>query len=450
MGPDDRTSPSPPVIECLCVHGIGVRGTETGHTARVVADCVQRGVHEAGGRFTTLSDADAGRAEARAEVRARIQLAEHDVVVRFHDLAWHHLVESPRLRDVFWWALRIAPLTPMIVAAAWSQDRAVEDRIRPRAWHRIDQVMSTCLVLIAGLVALLAVVPVGLVSGLIAIPVAPVRERLRRILVEVLGDAWLYRSNHFEAEVIPHLVGRARSLAQDGGWICLIGHSQGGEIARRISLSQVPAACVAVGTGEAPLGMLRTLGSNPLAWILYWAFYAAFPAFFVWMAREAFAVIDAIVAAVSTPMAGFSPAAHTSAVVPALFFVLLAALIGSTVRRPADLGQRADCLNVQVKSLLDPISYGSSNSGDVLRFQPPSGRAANLLEHTQYFTSVHTGLFLAETLLGSQAVPAARRWCAARFTWWLRLLGALATALLVGILWMVGSWQLDIVLAWLG
>lgn len=449
MGPDDRSTPSQPVIDCLCVHGIGVRGSEPGHTARVVADCVQRGVHEAGGRYTELPGADVEGTEPRAAVRARLQLAQHDVVVRFHDLAWHHLVDSPRLRDVFWWALRIAPLTPMIVAAAWYQDRAVEDRVRPRAWHRIDQVMSSCLVLIAGLVALLIIVPVGVMAGLLAIPVARIRERLRRILVEVLGDAWLYRSNRFEAEVIPHLVERAASVSQQGGTLCLIGHSQGGEIARRVSLEHEPAACVAVGTGEAPLGMLRTLGSNPVAWVLYWAFYAAFPAFFVWMAREIFAVVDAVVDAASLQTVAFAPAAHASAVVPALFFVLLTVLIGSTVRRPADLGRRADCLNVQVKSVLDPISYGSSNAGDVLRFQPPSGRAANLLEHTQYFTTVHTGLFLTETLLGSTAVPAARQWCAARFTWWLRLLGALATAALIGILWAVGSWQLALVQSWL-
>lgn len=452
MRPDDPGVAELPMIECLCVHGIGVRGAPPGQTARVVAECLERGVVESHGSFTLLSDpTEAGSVPRReASVRARVQLAEHDVVVRFHDLSWHHLIDSPALRDVFWWALRVAPLMPMIVSAAWYQDRAVEERIRSRSWRRIDQIMSTCLVLVASLVALLALIPVGLLAGLLAVPLRPVRERLRRILVEVLGDAWLYRTNRFEDTVIPHLAEQTQRISEVGGTLCLVGHSQGGEIARRISLLHTPDACVAVGTGEAPLGMLRTLGSNPFAWIWYWLFYAAFPAFFVWMAREFSRLIDAMMSAVSGAAAAFSPTEHASALVPVVFFALLATLVGLTVRRPADLGQRAPCLNVQVKSLLDPISYGSSNSRDVLRFQPASGRAANLLEHTQYFFTVHTGLFLAESLFGSQAVPAARHWCAARFSWWLRMLGAAATTLLIGVLWVVGSWQLDVVAAWLG
>lgn len=443
MTPDDAETRLP-IIECLCVHGIGVRGTEPGHTAHAVATCLERGVVEAQGQFTRLPAAEVPDG---ASVRARVQLADHDVVVRFHDLAWHHLIGSPSLREVFWWALRVAPLMPIIVATAWYQDRAVEDRIRSRGWHRIDQIMSTCLVLVSALAALLVLIPVGLIAGILSAPLPRVRERLRRILVEVLGDAWLYRSNRFEDTVIPHLVDRAQKISAQGGTLCMVGHSQGGEIARRMSLLHAPEACVAVGTGEAPLGMLRTLGSNPFAWMWYWLFYAVFPAFFVWMGREMFGVIDAAVTAMVVPAVTFSPTAHASALIPMVFFILVTTLIGLTVRRPADLGQRAQCLNVQVKSLFDPISYGSSNSRDVLRFQPPSGRAANLMEHTQYFSTIHTGLFLAEALFGSRAVPGARRWCAARFTWWLRLLGAVATTLLVGALWLVGAFQLDLIVA---
>lgn len=170
---------------------------------------------------------------------------------------------------------------PVIVAAAWYQDRIVEDRIRSRGWPRIDQVMSTCLVLVAALVALLALIPAGLFAGLFAVPLPRVRERLRRILVAVLGDAWLYRSNRFEDTVVPHLVDRAQKVSAQGGTLCMVGHSQGREIARRMSLLHAPETCVAVGAGEAPLGMLRTLGSNPFAWMWYWLFFAVFPAFFV-------------------------------------------------------------------------------------------------------------------------------------------------------------------------
>lgn len=212
-----------------------------------------------------------------------------------------------------------------------------------------------------------------------------------------------------------------------------------------MSLLHAPETCVAMGTGEAPLGMLGTLGSIPFAWMWYWLFFAVFPAFFVWMARDVFGVIDAAVTAMVVPTVTFSPTAHAFALIPMVFFILLAALISPTVRWRADLGQRAPCLNVQVKSVFDPISYGSSNFRDVLRFPPPRDRAGNLVEHTQYFSTMHTGLFLAEALLGSGAVPGARRWCAARSSWWLRLLGSVATTLLVGAPWWVGAFRLNLI-----
>lgn len=160
------------------------------------------------------------------------------------------------------------------------------------------------------------------------------------------------------------------------------------------------------------------------------------------MAREVVGVIDAAVTAMVVPTVTFSPTAHASALIPMVFFILLAALISPTVRWRADLGQRAQYLNVQAKSVFDPISYDSSNSRDVLRFPPPRDRAANLVEHTQYFSTMHTGLFLAEALFGSGAVPGARRWCATRSSWWLRLLCSVATTLLVGAPWWVALFDL--------
>lgn len=454
-----------PVVGCICIHGIGNRRKSPGHTVRHVAEAVRRGIEKTGGSFHPLPVP----AVDRLMHRALVDLSDEQMVLDFYDGRWHESIPSPPLRTVFWWSLRIAPLLPMLLASAWLSDRDVEDGGNSANLALADKLLSSCLVLVTTACLLLLLIPLGLIAAVLAVPSQRIRIALYRVLVEVLGDAWLYRSDQLDARVLPKLTDVTSDVARMSDEFVLIGHSQGGEIARRVSLEHTPLSCVAVGTGEAPLGVLRVLRANPLSWILYWVFFGAYPALLVWSMRGVGILVQDFLSTMGNLLeellisirtgqppsldgvSSFAPfAGLVQQFLPLVVLVLFVVTIGLATRRPKDLGQRADCENFQIKSLLDPVSYGSSDNKDILRFQPRSGILWSLAEHVHYFETTHTGVFLTEAIFGSEAVPAGRKWAAARISWLTRVLGLLATTIFLVVTWWLGSWQIDFIRAWIG
>src|SRR5699024_799242 len=127
---------------------------------------------------------------------------------------------------------------------------------------------------------------------LVVVSVVPAwRHRVRMIIVDVLGDAWLYRSKELDQVVLPSLQRLVRTALQNVDRVVLLGHSQGAELTRRVGLRLARQTdddetahresfrFVWVGSGENQLNTVRALARSRWLPLVLWPYLLAWPVF---------------------------------------------------------------------------------------------------------------------------------------------------------------------------
>ncbi|WP_159501245.1 hypothetical protein [Microbacterium sp. 18062] len=413
-----------PTYAMVCVHGIGRQ--ERGQTAREVAHAFALGAAELAGKCTfsaTTDDVDT--------VRAHVVLPHHppfDVV--FHDAWWDARVEPAASRRTLGWMLRVAPFVLAATVALWVYDigEAFPDR------RRLGEARRTLLACVAIALCLVAA-PLALALAVLLLPFVLVRRRARRRIGEIIGvwfgDAWSYRSDLLDGSAIAYVLEVMRGARENADATVLVGHSQGAELCRRVALLEPPEGCVWVGSGEAQLGMLRTLRHSPLLPLVLWAHALVASATFgilvasgwrllstasiaLWETGQRLveaartgspvAVSDAVVAAEAASDALFRAAFEFLPGGLALVAVLSVTLVlvSLTRRWPEDIPRQPECEVMVVKSLLDPVCLGPVKPGSPVRYVPAAPLRRWHLEHIRYFEKAHTGVALIEALIGTE------------------------------------------------
>ncbi|MDS2171374.1 hypothetical protein Q7C18_01510 [Nesterenkonia sp. CL21] len=326
----------------VCVHGIGVH--ESGHLAAQTHDSARRGAEAAGGTLTDLP-VDAA-APAELSHRARVELPGREpFIAEFHDGWWDSGTRAPHFWAVLMWLLEVAPFALISGVGGWCGDRWREagDGARPQtvagplrtAGRRVGALVTSA--------AMLAAVPPAALVLLVLLPLAGLipawRRRLRPLMVEVIGDAWLYRSAALDETVLPRLRRIVEEASARADRVVLVGHSQGAELSRRVALQTTAAGCVWLGSGEHQLNTVRIVAASGWPTLLVWPAVLAWPA-----------LVHLVI----------SRSGDVVALVVALLYLLITASVVRWVRRrPDDVGQVPQSRIWHVKSLLDPVSWGT-------------------------------------------------------------------------------------------
>ncbi|RKT36077.1 hypothetical protein DEU34_0583 [Microbacterium sp. AG1240] len=438
-------------VVLLCIHGIGRQ--RQGETAADVARAVALGAESIKARFESLDDGD----DDHTGPRLRFTLDDgQTVTLRFHDGWWDEQVVAPAMRVPLWWALRVTPFVLWNTAALWAFDLDELQSRRFGAGHAARVLLPFLAMVACFFLAPLAIV-VALVALVLSWPVPAVRRGIRRVLVDWLGDAWSYRSNLLDESVVQRLTDAATDAASDGATVMLVGHSQGGEIGRRVALDAPVASSVWVGSGESQLSALRVLQRS--RWLPPVLVLAAvlFPPLFALVASRGW---DLVRGAVGLPFVllcatgaddldgawAFVGTALGSAALDLLVvgvIVALAALIARAARPPADLLQQPAGQVMVVKSLLDPVCLGPNAGEALVRYVPLSRPREWLLEHVRYFDKKETGLAVLEAVFGSAALPSEPY--APRVAPWVYAVAAVAAIVSVAGQWWLGSAMLAVV-----
>ncbi|GAA1171485.1 hypothetical protein [Nesterenkonia xinjiangensis] len=465
------TTPQISTTAYVCVHGIGVH--DSGDLAEQTRDAVRRGAEAAGGSLTDLPVDSAAPAELTH--RARVEVPGHEpYLAEFHDGWWDSGLRTPRFWVVLLWLLEIAPFALISGAGGWCGDRwrEAEDGVGAvgRAGRRLAALLTSA--------AMLAAVPLVVLVLLIGLPLAglvpPWRRGLHHVLVEVVGDVWLYRSAALDDTVLPRLRRLVEAAAARADRVTLVGHSQGAELSRRVALRTAPERCVWVGSGEHQLSTLRVVAASAWLPLVVWPFVLAWPAFLHLALTRG---LDAVAEAGRGPgvsVHGAGGVLLSGAAVVVLAAVLYGALTAAVVRwlrrRPDDVGQVPQSRIWHVKSLLDPISWGTvfptriqaedreqcspdsglgeGDDGDTrrgqvcVRYVPPHPEGPWWAEHVTYFSRPATGAVILEAGLArpEPVLPGT----VARVPPWLVTAAPVAGA---GLLWMthlLGEWQIQL------
>lgn len=350
----------------VCVHGIGVH--DSGDLARQTRDAVRLGAESAGGTLTDLAVDSAAPAELTH--RARVEVPGHEpYIAEFHDGWWDAGIRAPHFWVVLLWLLEIAPFALISGAGGWCGDRWREAADGAGAASRAGRRLAALLTTAVMLAAVPLILPVLLVVLPLAGLIPPWRRRLHHLLVEVVGDAWLYRSAALDDTVLPRLGRLVEAAAARADRVTLVGHSQGAELSRRVALRTAPERCVWVGSGEHQLSTLRVVAAAGWLPLLVWPIVLAWPmVLHLALTRGREAVVEAgRTVGVTVPEAGDAGLLGGQLLAGAAAFVLATALYGALTaaavrwvrRRPADVGQVPQSRIWHVKSLLDPICWGT-------------------------------------------------------------------------------------------
>ncbi|MDQ1218286.1 hypothetical protein [Microbacterium arborescens] len=417
---------SPPDVVMICIHGIG-RQLE-GQTAREVARSIRLGSDRLG--FTT-EDAAHGPDEA-----ARLVIQDDTsgrVTLGIVDAWWDQRVRPPETRRTLAWLLRVAPFTVWVVASAWGY----EANSFASAKYSNHAIRRTALQLTSLLVFLIGA-PLFLTITLLAMVTLWPFKRPRRAIKHLVdvwgGDAWSYRSDLLDVEVIGPVVEHIRKMRGRGIPVVLVGHSQGAEIARRASIDEPVEACVRVGSGELVLGFLRTMRVSKWAPYVLWTHIVTSILLLLLALSCAWRALAAMLEAAATMIGAISPfpsdinalrefnrswASSLDVVATALidagfdslwisFAIAISSLAAGfllrlVARPPADLRTSSQESNVMlVKSLWDPVCPGPYAPEALVRYVP--AKLPLWREHVSYFEKAETGLALLESIIGSEAV----------------------------------------------
>lgn len=447
----------------LCVHGIGVH--DSGALVDEVVGSVRRGAESLGGELR----------EAPADPAARSELAHRAVVevpgqqpfhAEFYDGWWARRVQPPRFWAVMLWVLRVTPFVLLNTGSLWLADRMSEQS------DRRDRVTLSAL-LPAGL--FLALTPLAVVLLPVVLVVSAVvprwRDQVKRIVVDVIGDAWLYRSQELDTTVLPHLRTLAQDLRRRADCVVLVGHSQGAELTRRVGLllesgdslnrggeleavegsAEDSYRFVWIGSGENQLNTVRTLARSRFLPLVFWPYLALWPVFVYGAATRLMAF--------PSDISEFGRTREWGPIVISMawdlgFLLAFVCYIGAgvlltrwTARPPRDAGKLPAGLGWYVQSVLDPVSYGSAavraSAQDPravkIRYVPTSGGRRWWREHVTYFDKPETGHVLIESGLARPQRLAPR--VVPQIPWWLLLVSGAASALVLVGGYYVGRWQ---------
>lgn len=441
----------------VSVHGVGVH--DSGDLARETFDAVGRGADVVGGSVEVLGVPD----DAPVELvhRAQVNIPDHEpFIAEFYDGWWDARARRPSFWVVLLWLLDVVPFALLSAVGGWFSDR----------WREACRRSSGHVVALLTTGVLLALTP--LVAGLllVGLPLAGLvpawRSRLHPVMVEILGDVWLYRSDELDEEVIPHLC-RIVHLAQGrADRVTLVGHSQGAELSRRVALLTAPRRCVWVGSGEHQLNTVRMLATTRWLPLVVWPLVLAWPVFVHQVIHWAAGGLDAD----SGPLnAAWVTVRMLFVVASMAFYGLVAAQVVRWLQRvPDDVGRVPPSRIWHVKSLLDPVSYGTIFPSQIadepplpespepevpqqevpergrvwVRYVPAHAEEPWWREHVSYFSRPSTGAVLLEAGL-DDPTPLWPKNPPRVPLWWVMLAPATTLALIL-CAYLVGRWQLGL------
>lgn len=413
--PDGTTPRDPdhlPVLTVLAVHGIGTQ--KEGQTANLVAEALLAACSREGIAYQEIPvPADTGYRVERAMIVDLVDAGP--IVLEFVDGWWDEHVTAPPARTVAFWALRVAPLALFSAVGGWLMDLTYVDELRGR-----KKLLPMDFLGMIGILAL----PLVALSALMTLSIWTSAQRLRpgsfprvtRVLEHVLGDAWLYRSDLLDDEVLPDMRSILDKAARRTNGAMLIGHSQGAEITRRLMGAESVLGCVWIGGAELPLTVVRTLRRSPWLPVAMWGYlgasYACISVVIAvtvsWVGETVAGIVRTIpTVATANPEVVLSLWEETLStmlaasvreltMVPVYIVVLIVwtILLRATARHPADTLERHEKASVMVKSLLDPVSAGIMRESTTVRFVP----ARDWRDHVTYFDRPETGTALLEAL----------------------------------------------------
>lgn len=477
---DQATGGAPEVIKCglVCVHGVGNAGTGHGHMPRNVAAAVAEGVSKSGGTYNELpknSAVDSSKASYLPVTRALIELpGVVPIEIEFNDGSWHRDTTEPEFRKVILWAFKVMPLFPYALAGFWSSDRASETRNDSLSF---GATIGTLLILLLGLLTIPIVAALLVVGSFASLMSKTIKSLVNRVVVQVLGDAYLYMSGELDGRedgsIVSGLTHLTKSVAKRNDCTFLVGHSQGGEICRRISLIENVDGCAYIGSGEAPLSMLRIFRSAPMLPIILALLFIPFPALFakaieaMWLSTVTFMVgilrdaIDLIEnlgtghqIAVSDPFEAFLeilPYTAQEALWLTVFLgwsVATGLIVRSVTRRPDDLQQTSAAETMYIRSPVDPVSFGSLADVEIRRYVPISPARPRIpslaKEHVTYFSKWQTGAFILELIVGTELLDMRRYELPKRFPFWVWVVATCSAGLLAFAAYGLGQAELSV------
>lgn len=445
----------------VCVHGVGIH--ESGVLVDDVRSAVEHGAARLNGTVVEVSVGD----EAPEELVSRAEIAvpgQEAFAAEFYDGWWDRGVERPNFWQVLRWALRIAPLLLLNTAWLWFTDRVSE--LDSKSFYGIAAaVLPAALFLTLAPAAIVALPVVLAVSA--AIP--PWRRTVHTIIVDVIGDAWLYRSRQVDQLVLPGLRRLTATAGRRADRVVLVGHSQGAELTRRVGLSltrdgeaepQGRFRFVWVGSGENQLNTVRALARTRWLPLVLWPYLLAWPVFIYPVLNQLFADVGRAWELVGEGQVGAATAPGAAALglaVSIVAFVAAGMLFTRVLARPArDAGRLPAGRSWYVQSILDPVSFGSaavrartdgSEGGPqevAVRYVPRHRSRPWWQEHVSYFEKPETGGVLIEagtdhpSRLAAGVVP--------RVPLWLLVASAAAVVLVLTGGYLVGRWQWSLLL----
>lgn len=435
----------------VCIHGVGMQ--RQGDTQTAVARSFAAGVESLGGVYETLPD---GVSEDGPVLRGQVALPDAaPFIAEFHDGWWDDRAAVPTTRSVLGWILRVMPFALWGTAALWTWDLDAIAAARSRR-SPLPLPFTAFVGMLGLLCALPLVVLVLLAAGVLSPVSKTVASWTTTIITRFVGDAWSYRSDALDESVIEPLRAAAVRARADADAVVLVGHSLGGELARRVAIVEDVDACVFVGSGEAQLGFFRMLRRSRWAPVPLWAFLFAFPLVLSAMVGSGFGIIVEMVRAVvasvvhlTTRVAPADLGLDVDAVLGAALHDLVVTVVGGgvlfciglvllrLVRRPEDIDQQPQCETFVVKSLVDPVSFGPTAPGAFVRWVPVAARRA-WSEHVTYFAKPETGVVLVESVIGTAAAGGPPP--LPRLSWRAEVAGIVAAVVLVGGTWAAGRW----------
>lgn len=440
----------------VCVHGVGVRDSaEFVHTAFT---CLSRGAESLGGSVVELETVP-GSAPQLVR-RAVVQTPAHQpFVAEFYDGRWDRDLSPPSFWSVLLWALRIAPMILLNTAWLWFCDRTSESG--QKSWSTWAAAILPALLFLVLAPAAIVLLPVLLVA---ASAVPGWRHQVRMIIVDIIGDAWLYRSKVLDQLVLPALQRLAITATERGNRVVLLGHSQGAELTRRVGLRLARETgddgtfrFVWVGSGENQLNTVRALArSRWLPWVL-WPYLLAWPVFVHPVVDRLFADVALTWGLVADQQLGAAAVAAAMALgltVSIVAFVTAGMIFTRLViRPPRDAGTLPPGPSWYVQSILDPVSFGSEAvraralvpTKVSVRYVPRHPENPWWQEHISYFDKPQTGHVLIGAGLEQpkKLSPSARP----RVPGWLLVLSAAVIAAVLTGGYFLGGWQWSLLLA---
>jgi hypothetical protein len=412
-------SPAHPRIAYIAVHGIGRQAR--GDTALAVAASF---IAAAGAAFTEDPTPDFG--SVRSGHLTTNSGAQH---VRFIDAWWDEAVTPPPTPRILRWMLRVTPFLVFSTIAGWVGDLFAAETTSTRPDRRLFFLVGGASILVA-FVLTPAVVIALVIINVIAVWRPGAFPTLTNVVRSVFGDAWLYRSEGLDTDVFPCLTATVEEAKATSNRVILVGHSQGAEIGRRLALATPVDACVWVGGALMPLAMLRTLRNSPaLPWVL-WVYVLLTPIMVSTLITHLIRVTVEFLEAVwdgttsilrialgdtdaaqrgqdaSDRMFSLALADLPGMLLFVVFVTVFAGLLYWASRWPDDLRKQPCCPIIEVKSLADPVCFGTLNHKSTVRYVPIRPGRAVLHEHVAYFTKPETGFALMEPLVGEEGRPA--------------------------------------------